>query len=386
MRLNVRAVAGLGVLVGVAVAIAGAQVASQEKQLPVGSSYSYQPDGAQALYLWTEALGARPQRVERLDRLPANAADLVLVVQPETGPTAAGTRALEAALGRGGTVVLAGDSFPMWAYLSALNVRMDPTEIVTSATAPESGAALPIRAGSRLRADDATPLLLAPNGDWLALRKPHRNGSVVVIATADPLTNAALHDRDVARWVYREILASLPRGGSVAFDESRHASVTPPVSAPVSFRQLALESAPGRAALYAAALIFLYRLLSGRRLGPPLPAADPGEASRTMFEHVQALAGLYRRARQFGYVRDFFAHHYGRAAARSLGVEAGRLSTPEGLASEVRGRGIPADLADPLVDALAQVANARSESQLIAAVARADAALASLPRSSSRQV
>src|SRR5919202_1548921 len=99
MSRNVRAVTGLGVLVGVAVAIAWAQIASQEQPLPVGSSYSYQPDGAQALYLWAETLGARPHRVEQLDGLSANATDLVLFIQPQTGPTAARTAALEAALG-----------------------------------------------------------------------------------------------------------------------------------------------------------------------------------------------------------------------------------------------------------------------------------------------
>ena len=105
----------------------------------------------------------------------------------------------------------------------------------------------------------------------------------------------------------------------------------------------------------AAVLAFAYLLLAGRRLGPPLPPRLPASMRRTMFEHVQMLAGLYRRAAQFDVMRARLAHHYTRALTR------GTLAAPR---------------ATRLADAAEAIKVARSESELVAAVGRADEALA----------
>jgi hypothetical protein len=73
-----------------------------------------------------------------------------------------------------------------------------------------------------------------------------------------------------------------------------------------------------------------------------------------MYEHVQMLASLYRRAHQLPAVRGAFAAHYQRVLARDT------LSPPQSLA---------------LSEALQHLHSARGEPALIAAVAAAEDAL-----------
>ena len=91
--------------------------------------------------------------------------------------------------------------------------------------------------------------------------------------------------------------------------------------------QLLFDTSVGGAIGYTVLLVFVYLLLSGRRLGPPLPARPPTETRRTMYEHVQMLADLYRRAGQFAVVRAAFgASATRRELARGVGTlaDAGR--------------------------------------------------------------
>ena len=114
--------------------------------------------------------------------------------------------------------------------------------------------------------------------------------------------------------MHREIV-SPAIGHAVGFDEIHH-SFTPTAAGPATVNTLLFDTPPGRAVIYVALLTFVYLLLSGRRLGPPLPARDPSEMRRTMYEHVQMLADLYRRAGQFRFAQEYFAHHYAQLLAR----------------------------------------------------------------------
>jgi hypothetical protein len=108
-----------------------------------------------------------------------------------------------------------------------------------------------------------------------------------------------------------------------------------------------LATPPGQAALFAASVVFGYLLLSGRRLGPPLAPADAAQGDRAMYEHVQALAGLYRRAGQLAHARRHFSHYYRR-----------RLDH--------------APAAPLALQSLAAIERAQTDSTLIAAVNQAD--------------
>jgi len=315
----------------------------RDTHLPVGSSYSVQADGTQALYEWAAALGANPRRLQQVVLDPSSTPRMLLVVQPETFVSDRDRRAFDAVPRGGGTLVLAGDSFPLQAYARMLGVTFEPT-------APSSASDLPIVSHYRLLASDATPLLTSSNGETLAARAPYLAGTLVVIATPQPLTNGALRNDDVARFVLREVLAS----EDVAFDEAHHSYAPSEASQQVTMNDLLFDTAPGRALVYVACLTFVFLLLANRRLGPAVAERGATETRRTMYEHVQMLAGLYRRAGQFATVRGALLRHYQRLLAQ------GSL-TPARAAA--------------LSDALHQVEQASSEPALIAAAAAADRAV-----------
>jgi hypothetical protein len=339
----------LGICV-IALLIGVLRLATQRTPLPTGSSYSAEPNGAQGLFAWIEAVGGSPGRLQeavvRDDQAPAT----LVVLQPETVFMETARNAFDAVPMHGGTLIVAGESLPWLLYARDLGVTVEPIRGgASSARTPDGSLQLPILSRYRVRADNATPLLVVPNGDWVALRMPYKQGSLVVLATPEPLLNEGLRDEQTARFVYRELLSGAT---TVTFDEAHH-SFTPPgaTGAPLTLNQLLFSTAAGRAVVYTAALVFLYLLLSGRRLGPAVAARPPNETRRTMYEHVQMLANLYRRAGQFATVRDAFSRHYARRLVRGL-------RSPE--------------QAGALAAALARIEAARSESDLIAAVAGVD--------------
>jgi hypothetical protein len=327
-------------LVSGAIIVSWVQLA-RDTRLPVGSSYSFQADGAQALYEWADALGAQPSRFQQATIDPSAAPRMLLVLQPESFLSDRDRRAFDTVARNGGTLVLAGDSLALQAYARSLDVTFEPAPV----TSPQG---LSFISRFRLRADDATPLLMSADGDWLALRKPHRQGTLIVIASPQPLTNGGLRDPETARFVLRELLQQ----PGIAFDEAHHSYSPPTESQPVTLNQLLFDTAPGRAIVYAAGLMFVFLLLAGRRLGPPIAERGAAHTRRTMYEHVQMLAGLYRRAGQLETVRAAFARHYQRVAAH------GTLSPTRAAA---------------LSEAARQVQQAGSESALVTAVAAADA-------------
>jgi hypothetical protein len=323
------------------------QLTRDGERLPPGSSYSYQPDGVAALYEWASSLGSA-RRLRSIPWPADEAPRTLVIVQPEVPVDEADGDAFAEVLQGGGTLILVGDSPMLQLYARELGVTFEPSQ--TNASVVSDGETLPVRSRYRLR-PSGTPLLTAPNGDVIALRRPYRGGTVIVIATPEPVTNNALHDDSVARWVYRTIVAPAP---SIVFDEAHHTYMPRGEQARATVDGLLYETAPGRAVLYAAALTFAFLLLAGRRLGPPVPERSSTETRRTMYEHVQMLAGLYRRAARLAPIRAAFERHYQRRAARTA---------------------LSATRAAQLDQAMLRVRDARTESDLVAAVTAADQAL-----------
>src|SRR5438874_672458 len=109
-------------------------------------------------------------------------------------------------------------------FIGMLRVASQSTPLPTGSSysaPPDGGLTLSILARYRVRAGAATPLLIAPSGDWVALRMPYKAGSLIVLATPQLLTNAALGDPQVARFVFREVL-SPTIGRSFIVDEGHH--------------------------------------------------------------------------------------------------------------------------------------------------------------------
>jgi uncharacterized protein DUF4350 len=329
----------LGICI-VAVLIGALRLASQQQQQPIGSSVSAAPDGALAVYAWLGDIGAHPSRLT--SRAIEPDVTSVVIVQPPTLPDAAAVQALNAVADGGGTLVLAGDSLQWLVTARSLGVTVVAASPSQRTLTPD-GLELPIKPGFRLRAEGAQPLLVSDDGGLVGLRRAYRAGTLIVVASAAPLTNAGLRDDPTARFVYRNIVAPL-QGQSVAFDEYQRLPETT-ASGPTTLNQLLFQTAAGMALIYVGLLIFAYLFLTGRRLGPALAQPSAADSQRTMYEHVQMLANLYHRAGQLNVAREAFIRHYSRLHAR----------------------GAPAD-----ADALTRVAAARTEAELISALADLD--------------
>jgi hypothetical protein len=332
----------LGICV-VAVLIGALRLATQPAEQPPGSSLSSTADGALALYTWMSDLGVRTERLNTRRIDPAVGA--VVMLQPPTVVDSTARAALNAVADGGGTLVLSGDSLQWLLAARAYGVTVDTASPTSHAVTPD-GLSLPISVRFRLHADAATPILLADDGQWLGLEMPYRNGRLIVIGSALPLTNTGLSDPSTARFVYRTMVAPLV-GQTVAFDEfERSPALTG--DSPSSVNQLLFQTSAGLAIVYAALLTFFFLLLAGRRLGPALAEYSAAEARRTMYEHIQMLADLYRRAGQLQAVRAAFGRHYARSLAR--GTVSNRHATE-------------------FAEALRHLESARTEAELVSAVA-----------------
>ena len=339
----------LGIAV-VAMLIGALRLVTEQAQEPTGSSTSAQPDGALALATWLADLGGQTQRLT--DPTVDPGVGTVVILQPPALVDQTTRDVLDGVADRGGTIVLAGNSVQWLVLARSLGVNAVPaTDPTVSATTP-GGLSLALASRYRLSTDQAgaQPLLTRDNGDWVALTMPYRQGKLIVIASPEPLTNAGLADEATARFVYREVISpALASGAAVAFDEIERSPGS--AAATPSMDQLLYQTPGGRAILYGALLMFVFLLLGGRRLGPPVYLRSASEAPRTMYEHVQMLGNLYRRADQLPVVRETMSRSYARELAR------GRLSPARAVA---------------LRSALERVEQARSESELVAAVAAAE--------------
>jgi hypothetical protein len=372
-----RNLVALGALATLALLAAWFAYTSSRPRYPVGSSQSPAPEGSRALYLWAEALDRRVQRLERLAFSSSGSPEVVLLLQPLLPVMEDARQALEVVPERGGTLILAGDTPAVQAAAEAYGVDVQPSRRHLRALAPGLGDSVPVNTRLRLRDDEesATPLLVASNGDVLALRKTHGRGDVVVVTSVLPFTNDGLRDQGAARFVHRVVFGTARPGSAVAFDETHYGPTwSAGAGQPAQrFDDLLRYTAPGRAVVYVALLTFCYLWLSGRRLGPALAPADPAESSRPLYEQVQALAGLYRRSGQLAYLRSHFQDQYRR-------ILAGGSAAPPGTAGVAPTSPAPPSLTPPqqpqAAQALSQLGQARTTSQLIEAVNRMEEALA----------
>ena len=365
--------------------IAWLRTQREKEDYPTGSSHSVEPDGARALFLWLEAVGARVDRLEGNQSILRARPDVLFIVQPSFGIGTTGRIAFDDVAERGGTIILAGHSPTFVEYASDLGVRATfagsvAEEATTLPTASSPRLTVPVHTRINLDGGPASRTLLqAPDGRVVAVRTPYKRGSLVVIASPLPLTNEGLRDPDTARFIHRELIAPATVSGSptILFDESLHldprGGLSPDASLTTRIQRFVLNTPLGWAAVYAGLLIFLYLFLSGRRLGPALRPVRAEAASRTMYEHVQAMAGLYRRGGQFLALRAHFSRHYRRRVARALG-SAVVLDRPLA-APELVERGLSPARAQAIVSATTAIDAARGERPLGDAVRQADAAL-----------
>ena len=117
------------------------------------------------------------------------------------------------------------------------------------------------------------------------------------------------------RKVMRGRMSGTAKGGAtVAFDEYHHGYH------PSSDVFVLLEETwPGRALVFLAVVVLLYLVLSGRRLGPPVPLDT--RPARSSLEYIRGFAGLVRRSGHGEIARRRLRDDLHRGLARAFGLD-----------------------------------------------------------------
>ncbi len=229
--------------------------------------------------------------------------------------------AIRSFVASGGTVVVATDlgffERPILeAYdMRALGIAREGTYSVATATlADPPTRSLAVDRGREL-ALGPHPLPLVSDGAAPVVAVSREGaGLLFAVASVGPFLRANLADADNARFALALAAPAFRGGGAIAFDEYHH-GVHPSSDVLV----LLERTWPGRALVYVTAMIFVFLLLTGRRLGPPLPL-DP-RPPRSSLEYVRGFAGLVRRSGRGEIARRRLRADLHRDLARSVGLD-----------------------------------------------------------------
>ncbi len=308
----------LTLLIAVTVATAIYRAKGQETA-PAFSSLSSAPNGARALWLWLAEFYPVSNESGATFAIPTHAR-VTFVLEPLMLITEDEWHTLDTWVKSGGTLVLAGESWGTalgvehygfsLSYLD--NQALTLTVQTPLLTSPPLTGTLHGHTGAYFHTErDDFVTLLAVEQKPVMVTFAQGDGRVFLCATPYPFSNAGLKEADNPALV-ANIVAAAIQPGLIWFDEWHHGLRTrTTVTGPEEW----LRYTPsGRALLYAAGVIFVALLLSGRRFGRPVPLPKP-VMRRAPLEYITAMANLNRRA---GHRADLLAD-YRRRLKRGLG-------------------------------------------------------------------
>jgi hypothetical protein len=289
-----------------------------------GSVYDDGAGGAGALRRYLAAMGANTTTVQGDRFVPDPAAATVLfILGAAEAITPTDAENVKRFVSAGGTAIVATDiGILERPLLDAFDVRI--TGIAAPGTHPLRSAIFADPPARAIAVDRAGSLSLGPKA--LALANDGRTtivaavregrGTFYVVASLGPFVAAGLGQADNARFALALAHDAVAIGGTVAFDEYHHGSH------PSTDVLVLLQSTwPGRALVFASMVGFLYLVLSGRRLGPPVPL-DPRPA-RSSLEFIRGFAGLVRRSGRGEIARRRLRRDLRGGLARALGLDPG---------------------------------------------------------------
>jgi hypothetical protein len=283
----------LVILVGAVLAIVLTPASAPDNSDP--SSYATGNDGTYALYQLVGAVGGHPQRLSGSGFASSLRSGSTLVeAAPSTAFSPGQVRGLLRFARAGGTVLYALDRPTIDApVLAALGLRK-----VGASAGPSWRERLPLGGGPELVVETGRATEVVSNGgNSLPVLGPSKSpvasveslglGRVVVLGSEAPISNRLLRDHGDGQFA---LLALRVRPGSrVLFDEIHHG-----YTAGDGVGELLLGTPLGLAAVLAAAVLLLFLISSGRRLGRPLPPPEL-VSRRSTDDHLDALAELYAR-------------------------------------------------------------------------------------------
>ena len=288
-----------------------------------GSVYDDGPGGAAALRRYLAAMGASTTTVQGDRFAPDPSASVLFILGATEAITPADADNVKKFVTAGGTALVATElglfERPL---LDAFDLRL--TGFASPGTHPLASVAFADPPARSLSVDRVASLSLGPKALALATdgRTPiaaavhEGRGTFYVVASLGPFIAAGLGVADNARVALAFAHDAIASGGTVAFDEFHH-GYHPSTDALV----LLQSTWPGRALVFASVAGFLYLVLSGRRLGPPVPL-DPRPA-RSSLEFIRGFAGLVRRSGSGEIARRRLRRDLRGGLARALGLDPG---------------------------------------------------------------
>lgn len=280
------------------------------------------PGGAAVLRRWLDGLGVRTGVLSGERFAPDIDRERVVLVLGASEPLAPGdVSALRAFAREGGTVVVATEAGVAEALLlDALGVRLTgfaqlgEHEVLGAHAAAASAARVSIDRGREMDAGPRGLALARTARAPIAAVVPEGSGAFYVVGSLAPFLSGQIGEAANGRFVLSLLDAAVRSGATVAFDEYHHgAHPAPDVLA------LLERTWPGRALLLAGAVVFAFAVLTGRRLGPPLPLDH--RPPRSSLEHVRAFAGLVRRSGHGVVARERLRRDLRAGLARAVGMD-----------------------------------------------------------------
>lgn len=343
----------IGVLSLLAILTAAAAIRqAKPPDLPPLASFSDAPDGARALSLWLDQIGftvlndstvlnnttvlndntmlgdsSNGATQPGVFELPTKA-DFAFILEPTEQITDAEWRGIDNWVESGGTLVLAGSSYPAFLAMDHYQFSFSFLETPDAriiVQAPWSSPPVPqVHLGTSAmrnlqteRSDFVTHLGSAAGPLLVSFSKG--DGRVFLSATAYPFTNKGLKEAGnpgiVTNLLSFGDLQGLPgktgQTPMVWFDEWHH-GVRGGQWQIIGPGQWLRRAPAGQALLFTAAAVFIVLALQGRRFGRPVPLAKETIRRRPL-EYITALANLSRRA---GHRSEILARYYKRLKRR----------------------------------------------------------------------
>lgn len=345
-----------------------------------GSTYSSAEWGALGLQRWLREIGYNAINLEYTAwQIPDTAAALFIIDPRQERITDEEAAETLRWVRNGGTLVLVNTRPSVLQLNNKLMEQLQASVVISDAdvlveqaraaqpvlnTPPVISVPVKTNGALDLKRNDYVSLLSTKLGDSLVGVQEGR-GYVYIAATTYPFTNQGLREAGSGPLILN-LLARIPQGSTILFDEYHHGYQTPP-----TLRRVALQQGWGWAALYSVAVIVLYIVLTGRRFGRPVPLrADV--ARRSSAEYVQSMALLFRRAGKQDYVLNHYHNQLKRRLARPYG-----FVPPDDDAAFVRElqryRGATDEQAEQLTTLLRQLRGSSGEEQLVRIIRAADA-------------
>jgi len=300
-RANWWKVGGLGVLLFLAayglVALESREINKENERR---TTYSAAAGGYKALYLWLHNLNLPVRRWERtLDDLSAEASVLVMV-EPELGPSKGELETLKEWIANGGTFILIGRQPNLFWLNMGFELQpvfdmqhlQDRKEPLRFQAGPYTRGIKTLNYNGHPRLSSSRPqgiVHVRSGGGGLLMVLDEGEGRVIGLSDPSLFSNGSLRDGDHARLALNLLLAH--RGnGELLIDEYHHG-----YGRATSVLEHLLSSRALIPLLQGILILFVLWASKGRRFGPPRPLLQ--EERSSSLEHMRAMAQLYQRAK-----------------------------------------------------------------------------------------